>query len=201
MKYKILPRTFYQRNTPEVARELIGKRLVRKLPDGRIISGIISETEAYQSDDPACHAHTRKTDRNKSLFGLPGHAYVYMSYGLHFCLNLVSYNNQEVKAGGVLIRAVIPEQGIDYMREQRNYISDAQLTNGPGKLAQAFSITKQFDGIDITQADSSIYITQAYSIKPEDIIITGRIGLSVAQETQWRFVLDAKAIRNFSTKL
>lgn len=201
MKQEILPRNFYQRDTPEVARDLLGKKLIRVLPDGTVLSGIISETEAYRSDDPACHAYKRKTERNQTLFGQPGHAYVYLSYGLHYCLNIVSYDKNHSCAGGVLIRAIIPLSGLDYMRKQRNNIRDTELTNGPGKLGQALSITKELNGIDITQSRSLLLVTDGYIIDQVDIKVTPRIGLSVGTETLWRFMLSPKKINEIRESL
>lgn len=187
---RILPRSFYQRDTIQVAKELLGKVLIRKIDKNFILSGIISETEGYKSNDEACHAYAGKTVRNKSLFGEVGHAYVYLSYGIHYCLNIVAHDKNECEAGGVLIRAVIPQTGIDYMLEQRKS-SIKDLTNGPGKVAQAFSIDKSFDGIDATKHDSPIILTEGITLAESEIEKTIRIGISKNKDVLWRFLLKS----------
>lgn len=181
----VLSRTFYQRNTVDVARDLLGKIIVRKYKN-RVLTGMIVETEAYRVNDPACHAYKGKTNRNSSLFGTVGHAYVYMSYGIHFCLNLVS-REPECAAGGVLIRALEPLEGIDIMQELRSKDHITNLMNGPGKLTQAFGIERHHDGIDVTQ-DGELYIIENPAcISQNDICASPRIGISQGLEKPWRF--------------
>lgn len=173
----ILPRAFYDRDTPQVARDLIGKKIIRTCNGNRVV-GIIAETEAYRSDDPACHAHRGKTQRNSDLFGPVGHTYVYLCYGIHHCLNLVCRDTKQYPAGGVLIRAVIPIEGLD-----------ADYINGPGNVAKVFGIDRSHRGIDVTDSSSEIIIAEGMAYDPNAIQVTGRIGLSVAQDTPWRFVV------------
>ena len=119
-----------------VAKGLLGKKIVRKVGNQRI-SGIITETEAYRhKDDPASHAYRKITERNKVMFGDVGFAYVYFTYGMHFCFNVVA-KNSKTAAGAVLIRAIKPEKGIEIMQENRGDVNLKNLTNGPAKLAQA----------------------------------------------------------------
>ena len=177
-------RDFYARDTEIVAQDLLGKILVREMR-GIILSGYIVETEAYTGDDPACHAFKGKTPRTAPLFGEVGHAYIYFIYGNHFCLNIVA-RNAAVKSGGVLIRALEPLEGIEYMKERRRVDNLYNLTNGPGKVTQAMAITKNERGIDVTQS-SSLYILSRPAIDPRNIKSGPRIGISKATEKKWRF--------------
>ena len=179
----ILPRKFYLKNTVTVAKNLLGKRIVRKI--GRHeISGIIIETEAYRhKDDPASHAFRKITERNKVMFGDVGMAYVYFTYGMHYCFNVVAKNPQN-KAGAVLIRAIEPEKGIKVMQENRGAVNYANLTNGPAKLTQALKITKEHYGVDLTK-HSKLFITDG--IKPVKIWASPRIGIKEATNKLWNF--------------
>jgi len=180
----ILPREFYLKNTVTVAKNLLGKRIVRKI--GRCeISGIIIETEAYRhKDDPASHAFREITDRNKVMFGDVGMAYVYFTYGMHYCFNVVA-KNSKIKAGAVLIRAIQPEKGIKIIQENRGSVNFANLTNGPAKLTQALEITKEHYGIDLTK-HSKLFITEGIK-KPEKISASPRIGIKEATDKLWNF--------------
>ena len=179
----ILPREFYSKDTVIVAKNLLGKKIIRKI--GRHeISGIITETEAYRhKDDPASHAFRKITERNKIMFENVGLAYVYFTYGMHFCFNVVA-KNPKVAAGAVLIRAIKPEKGITIMQENRGNTNLKNLVNGPAKLAQALAITKEHYGIDITK-NSKLYISEG--IKPKKIIASPRIGIKEATDKLWNF--------------
>lgn len=182
----VLQRSFYERDTIVVAQDLIGKILVRSI-GSTIIAGRIVETEAYGFDnDSASHTFRGMTQRTQALFGLPGCAYIYFSYGNHFCLNAVA-RSSDIKAGGVLIRAIEPLQGIDYIRTQRKKSVTTHLTNGPGKLTQALSINRDLYGIDLTESQE-LFIAQPANTKTVHIQATPRIGISSAQEKLWRFV-------------
>ncbi len=181
-----LPRSFYARNTVTVAKELLGKKLVRKVGNQRI-SGIITETEAYRhQDDPASHAFRRKTERNKAMFEEVGRAYVYFTYGMYFCFNVVA-RNPKVKAGAVLIRAIHPEKGIDIMEKNRGKINEKNLTDGPAKLSQALDITKKQYGVDLTR-NSELFITKG--LQKQKIISNPRIGINTALENLWNFKIQ-----------
>lgn len=192
---QIVPREFYQQDTVIVARKLLGKKLVRIINNKKLV-GIISETEAYRCDDPASHTFIGMTQRNKSMFGPVGHAYVYVSYGIHFCLNAVSRDTEKFKAGGVLIRAVIPIKGINIMIKNRSIkkknIKLKNLCNGPAKVTQAFNITKTDDSIDLTDPNSSLFIENSDEVPNQYVEITKRIGISKAKEKLWRFKLIHK---------
>lgn len=166
-----LERDFYSRNTLEVAKDLLGCKLVRK--DGnKLFSGIIVETEAYTQDDPACHAYRGKTPRAKTLFGKPGLSYVYFIYGMYHCFNVVT--EPEETAGAVLIRALEP-------------INPDTGTNGPGKLCKVLNITKELNEVDMTAVGSILWIEKGIKIPSSEIITTTRIGIKQATDYPWRF--------------
>lgn len=182
----ILSSSFYQRNTVVVAKELIGKLLVRQLKD-RLLVGMITETEAYKSDDPACHAYNGKTKRNAALFGPVGHAYVYFTYGCHFCVNIVAKDVQ-TPAGGVLIRAIKPLQGIEIMQQARGKVPLKNLANGPGKVTQALQIGRDLYGISVVQS-GELYVAESTEKFSGAIQETPRIGISKATDNLWRFIV------------
>lgn len=191
---KILKKAFYERDTALVAQELLGKIIVRVIDDKTILKGAIVETEAYMGiHDAASHAFGGKRVRNVPLFGPVGHAYVYFTYGMHFCLNFVS-RAKGIPAGGVLIRALEPLQGINYMERKRHMHKLEMLTNGPGKLTQAFSIDSKFNGIDVTKK-GSLFVVDAPSLSKHEIVASERIGISKAADELLRFyVRDNKFI-------
>ena len=179
----ILPKEFYQRDTVIVAKDLLGKKLVRKIGNYEM-SGTIIETEAYRhKDDPASHAFQKITDRNKVMFGEVGIAYVYFTYGMHYCFNVVA-KKSKVPAGAVLIRGINPEKGILKMGENRNIKNFKNLTNGPAKLTQALEITKEHYGIDLTKK-SNLYIENRPDIKK--IKESTRVGIKNGKEMLWNF--------------
>ena len=173
-----LDRGFFARSVHEVARELLGATL---LVDG--VGGRIVEVEAYDHDDPAAHGYRGRTPRNASMFGPPGHAYIYRSYGLHWCLNFVC--EREGIPSAVLVRAVEPTHGVDAMRVRRG-IDDARLLcAGPGRLCQALGVTNEHDGLPL---DAHPFALLARTAAPP--IATGaRIGISRAAEQPWRYVV------------
>ena len=178
-----LPREFYLQDTVDVARQLLGKTLVRKIGK-TTISGIITETEAYrQSDDPASHAYRGITPRNQAMFGMVGCAYVYFTYGMYHCVNVVARNHKHL-AGAVLIRALAPKSGIDTMIKNRKTDKIPNLTSGPGKLTIALDITKKQYGEDLVNSQS-LYITEG--ITPSRIKSSPRIGIRVGLDKKWNF--------------
>ena len=181
--------SFYQRPTEVVARDLIGKKLVRIMRDNGKefrLAGIIVETEAYGcTDDPASHAYSGATARNKIMFGNVGKAYVYFTYGNHFCLNISARTNN-AEAGAVLIRGIEPVEGIESMKQFRRVDNIFSLTSGPGKLTQALKITSALNGIDMTNSKSELYTE--FGRRPRHIVTTPRIGITRAIDKEWRFV-------------
>jgi DNA-3-methyladenine glycosylase len=164
-----------------VAPELLGKLLSVDC-EGGVVSGRIVETEAYTQDDPASHSFRGPTARNAAMFGPAGHLYVYRSYGIHWCANVVVGADGDGQA--VLLRAVEPVEGIDTMLRRRGR---APLADGPGKLCQAFGITGNDDGADLTIVESSIRIVDDGTAPPDDPVIGPRIGISKAVDTPWRW--------------
>lgn len=162
----------------EVARALIGTVL---LVDG--IGGRIVETEAYDADDPASHSYSGRSARNAAMFGPPAHAYVYRSYGIHWCLNFVCCEAEHGAA--VLIRALEPTHGVDVMQERRGVVDERLLCSGPGRLAQALGITHAHDGLSL---DTTPFELQATPMAPE-VLVGVRIGISKARDIPWRFGL------------
>lgn len=187
-----LRRSFYLQRTLTVARTLLGNILVHDSPEGRT-SGRIVETEAYLRDDPACHAvamvrgqpAARMTERSKTMFGAPGRAYVYFSYGNHCCLNAVT--QPEGVAEAVLIRAVEPFDGIPLMMQRRGTDNLRLLASGPGRLTQAMGITLALDGADLTRGP--LFIADAPAIADRDVATTARIGIRRARDKPWRFII------------
>jgi len=185
----ILPRTFYSRDTVIVAKSLLGKKIVRKIGKQEI-TGTIIETEAYRHrDDPASHAFRKITERNKVMFDEVGKAYVYFTYGMHYCFNVVA-RNSKFDAGAVLIRAIIPEKGIGIMEKNRGTNDKKKLTDGPAKLTQALGITKKHYGVDLT-TDSKLFIIEGAKIHGK-IIASPRIGIKNATDKLWNFKLSIK---------
>jgi DNA-3-methyladenine glycosylase len=173
-----LPREFFARSVDEVAPDLIGVTL---LVDG--VGGTIVEVEAYDQEDPAAHSFRGKTARNASMFGPPGHAYVYRSYGIHWCLNFVC--EPEEVASAVLVRALEPVRGLDEMRRRRGLEDERLLCAGPGRLCQALGITREHDGLAL---DEPPFRLLPRTEEPE--IATGpRIGITQAVDRPWRYVL------------
>lgn len=184
-----LPREFYARPTLEVARCLLGQRLVRVL-DGRRLSGRIVETEAYiGGDDLASHASRGRTPRTDPMFGPPGFAYVYFIYGMYHCLNVVT--EPEGFPAAVLIRAIEPVEGIDRMRQLRPGRPDTDLANGPGKLCQALAIDLRLNRADLV-AGSALFIEADDPLEPAQVLQTPRVGVRgdrLARERPWRFLI------------
>jgi len=181
-----LPREFYARATLDVARELLGKTLLRRSSEG-IAGGIIVETEAYVSAvDPAAHAYRGLTPRTRIMFGPAGHAYLYRSYGLHSLVNVVT--QQEGEAAAVLLRALQPTVGLELMRERRGLaMAERDLCRGPGRLTLALGIALADNDADLLGPDLWIAETPDF-VANAPIVTTPRIGITRATELPWRFV-------------
>ena len=183
---KVIPRSFYMRDVVIVAKELLGKLLVREI-DGKLLIGKIVEVEAYRGrDDPASHAYKGLTKRNKVMFGKPGIAYIYLAYGVNWCLNVTA--EPEGEPAAVLIRAVEPIKGIDLMKKHRNVSRIKDLTNGPGKLTKAFQIDGSFNGWDLTKGEI-FYIAYPFKEDNFEIQSSSRIGIKVGLDKKWRFFI------------
>jgi DNA-3-methyladenine glycosylase len=182
-----IPRSFYEQNTLEVARQLLGKYLVRQHADGRT-TGRIVETEAYIGpEDKACHASRGRTARTEIMFGRAGHAYVYLIYGFHYMLNIVT-EAVDVPAA-VLIRAVEPSDGIQLMQSRRRTAELRSLASGPGKLCRAFAIDRTLNGDDL--CGDVIYVEDRREPAPR-VVTAPRIGVDYAgkwKHKPWRFLI------------
>lgn len=180
-----LPESFFARPAGIVARELLGAIIASRV-GGRLTAGIIVETEAYLgSDDPGSHAATRGvTPRNRVMYGPPGHAYVYFTYGNHHMLNLVT--DAEGTAGAVLLRAVEPVTGLEVMRLRRGGRGDVSVTNGPGKLAAALGVDLALNGTPLG-SELSVYVGQRCD--DDRVAVTGRVGLTRGHELPLRFYI------------
>ena len=192
-----LKNSFFARDTVEVARNLLGKRLVREA-NGCRISGIITETEAYRGeDDQACHAKAGRTPRTEIMFGPPGWTYIYFIYGMHWLLNFVT--EPEGFPGAVLIRAIEPEEGLDFIASRRKNQPRKAWTDGPAKICQGLSIDGNLNGLDTCQEDSLIYIERQYEVQPALIEAGPRVGLSAVPEPwksiAWRFVVNYQSLK------
>jgi len=167
---------FFARSVHEIAPELIGVTL---LVDG--VGGLIVEVEAYDHEDPASHGFRGRTERNASMFGPPGHAYVYRSYGIHWCLNLVC--EEEGVANAVLLRALEPTHGLDRMRARRGLEDERLLCAGPGRLCQALGVTREHDGLPLDRPPFELLERD----RPVEIVTGPRIGITRAAELPWRY--------------
>ncbi len=189
------PADYFAQSTLHVARDLLGKRLVRVLDDDTTLVGRIVETEAYTQDDPAFHGWglydadtgtVRREGRAAALFGLPGTGYVYLIYGMHWLLNVVT--EPEGTGGAVLIRAVEPLQAREVMQEHRAVGRAVQLTNGPGKLTQALAIDDALHGAMLT--GPPLFFADAGDDSPAfEVVTSSRIGISQAVDRPWRFFI------------
>lgn len=187
---------YFDRSTVAVARDLLGARVVHDHPTAGRLSGRIVETEAYTENDPACHASQLSGDpqvqengerrRGRDLFAAPGTAYVYLIYGMHWLLNVVT--EAEGTAGAVLIRAIEPEEGLDFMTENRGVPRAKDLTNGPGKLTEALDIAGTFHGEILTSPP--LYLANGERVEDDTVARSSRIGISKAVDRHWRFYVD-----------
>jgi DNA-3-methyladenine glycosylase len=187
-----LPESFYSRDTVVVARELLGKQLVR-ITRGQRISGKIIETEAYRGEeDLACHARAGRTTRTEIMFGPPGRVYVYFVYGMHWLLNFVT--ERDGFPGAVLIRGIIPEEGLDLISQNRKGQPEEVWTNGPAKICQALNIKGQLNGINTCRQGAKIFIEDNLNDQSDQIQTGPRIGLNSVPEPwrsiPWRFWLE-----------
>src|SRR5262245_24260130 len=182
-----LPRSFYARGPRTLARALLGRVLVHDDPAAGRIAGRIVETEAYGgADDPASHAHRGPTPRNRVMFGPPGHAYVYFTYGMHHCFNVVCGANG--RAAAVLVRALAPLAGLDAMAGRRALRDPARPTRGPGALAQALGLDRSHSGVDLTRGP--VWVADLPSSRNGRRVARGpRVGIRLAAERPWRYWL------------
>jgi len=180
-----LGRTFFSRYTPQVAKDVLGSTLVRRM-DEKVLRCKVVEVEAYRgADDPASHAYRGLTKRTSVMFGEPGHAYVYLSFGVHHCLNLTT--EVEGEPGAVLVRAVEPLEGIEEMRRRRSVEELTDIASGPGKLTQALGIDLSLNGEDLARSKKLFLLSGG---KGGRVAVSPRIGISSAQDRLWRYYLE-----------
>lgn len=185
-----LPRSFYDRPVLDVTRDLLGMRLVRRLESGQHIAGLIIETEAYDGEsDLACHARSGRTPRTAVMFGPPGHAYVYFTYGMHWCMNCVT--GAEGTPAAVLLRAIWPLEGLDEIAARRSGRAPAQWVNGPAKLTQALSVDGRLNAADLCTLQAGLWIEAGLAVGDEVVTRGPRVGLGSTPEPwlsmPWRF--------------
>jgi DNA-3-methyladenine glycosylase len=175
---------FLENDCEEAARRLLGCTLEREL-DGTVLRVRIVETEAYDMSDAAAHTHRGPTERNRAMFGPPGHAYVYFNYGLHWCLNFVC--REEGHGAGVLIRALQPTHGLERMRARRGLEDERLLCAGPGRVGQALGIDKAFYDLPLDRPPFAVRAPDP--ARPIEVVAGPRIGITRAVEQPWRFGL------------
>ena len=171
----------------EAAPRLLGCRLVRILEDGRRLAGTIVETEAYDQADAASHSYRGRTPRTEVMFGPAGHLYVYFTYGMHYCCNVVTGGVGYGSA--VLIRAIEPVEGEPVMLENRRGRGGLELTNGPAKVCQALAVDKSSNGVNLLDGGATVQLQLAPAVQQSYIVQTTRIGISQAKDVPWRFYL------------
>lgn len=174
---------FLSGNAPDVARQLIGWRLYVRESNDTLTGGTIIETEAYMQDDAASHSFRGKTARNEVMFGPAGGVYVYFTYGMHWCMNIVTGDTSDGQA--VLIRSIVPERGVDLMKQRRGAVRVLDLTNGPAKLCQALAVNGEDNGLLINSG-------RVILVPPSDnevyrVATTPRIGIKTGLDLLWRF--------------
>ncbi len=179
-----LPRGFFARPSTAVAPELLGRVLVRVLPDGTRLSARLVEVEAYMPDDPASHAYRGPTPRNLVMFGLPGRLYVYFTYGQHFCANVVT--GREGEGSAVLLRAAEPLEGLESMATNRGLDAVRLLCAGPGRLTQAMAIGRPDNGADLLR-DRALQLRVGEPLPARRIARSTRVGVNVGIESRWRY--------------
>lgn len=190
-----LDRAFFARPAPSVARDLVGRLLLRT--DEGLVARIV-ETEAYTQHDPACHAYRRRTDRNAPLYGPPGHAYVYRSYGVHWCLN--TSTGVDGVAAGVLVRAARPLEGLARMAARRPAASTRDLLRGPGRLTAAFGIDGSLSGADLCGPEDGRVVGYADDGARPRIRSGPRVGVRLAADWPWRFWVPDSAFVSAYTR-
>ena len=185
-----IPRSFYDRPALQVARALLGMRLVR-IEDGRRLAGIILETEAYRGEeDQGCHCRAGLTRRTQVMYGPPGHVYVYFTYGMHWMLNFVV--ERQGFPAAILIRAIQPLEGVETIAARRGSQPQARWTDGPAKICQALNIDKGLNGADLCAPQAELFVEWGQPIPDESVTIGPRVGLNSVPEPwksiPWRFL-------------
>jgi DNA-3-methyladenine glycosylase len=189
----MLPASFFSRPTLTVTRQLLGQRLVRVEADGRRISGRIVEAEAYIGEnDLACHCRSGRTPRTQVMFGPPGFAFVYLTYGMHWMFNCVT--EESGLPAAVLIRAIKADEGLEQIESRRGQQPRKRWTDGPGKICQALNIFKDHNGLDLSKPGSEIFIEADQPFPDSSVTMTPRVGLNTVPEPwfskPWRYAVE-----------
>jgi DNA-3-methyladenine glycosylase len=184
---RALSRAWFDRPATEVAPDLLGRHLVRRADDGSVCRVRLVETEAYEPEDPASHSFRGPTARTAAMFGPPGHLYVYLIYGLHHCLNVVT--GAAGHGAAVLLRAAEPIDGLDTMAARRGVDDPRLLCRGPARLAQALGVDRSFDGIDLVRS-GALRLEPGEPVAVDRVVATRRIGISVGTDRPWRWIED-----------
>lgn len=183
---KRFERSFFEQEVTKAARGLLGSFLHQNIGDIELVGRIV-ETEAYHQSDPASHTYKGMTERNKIMFGEAGYSYVYFTYGMHYCMNVVT--GFPGRGEAVLLRALQPVHGTKEMFRRRKKVkTEIDLLSGPAKLCEAFGITRQQNGIDLITSDS-LFLTQGKLDKDEKIGVSARVGITVGVEKDWRYFI------------
>ena len=181
-----LPRSFFARPSTDVAPELLGRIVVRILPDGTRLAARLVEVEAYEQGDPASHSYRgRPTPRTEVMFGPPGRLYVYFTYGQHFCSNVVTGSDGQGSA--VLLRAAEPLEGLDAMASRRGTDDERLLCSGPARLTQAFEIARAENGTDLVK-DPALFLLEGRPLGGRAVVRSTRVGVNVGIERRWRYL-------------
>jgi DNA-3-methyladenine glycosylase len=182
-----LPRSFFARPSLDVARDLLGRNLVRTLPDGTRLVARLVEVEAYRQDDPASHSYRGRTARTDVMFGPPGHLYVYFTYGMHFCMNVVTGRDGEGSA--VLLRAAEPLEGVEEMARRRGVANPRLLLAGPARMCEAFGVSREHNGLDLADGDA-MHVVRGAPVRGGRVLAGPRVGITAAVDQPWRFVVE-----------
>jgi DNA-3-methyladenine glycosylase len=182
---RALTRAWFARPAPQVAPALLGRHLVRRFGDGSVCRVRLVETEAYEPHDPASHSFRGPTARTAAMFGPPGHLYVYLIYGLHHCLNVVT--GPAGHGAAVLLRAGEPLEGVETMAANRGVDEPRLLCRGPARLAQALGVDRSLDGVDLLRSDV-LWLEPGGQVPAPRVAVTRRIGISVGTEEPWRWI-------------
>ncbi|MEX2275602.1 MAG: DNA-3-methyladenine glycosylase [Actinomycetota bacterium] len=180
----VLPRRWYDRDSVAVARDLLGRVLVRSPREGELLVVRIVETEAYRFDDPASHSFRGPTPRTRVMFGPPGRVYVYFTYGMHFCMNVVT--GAAGTGCAVLLRAAEPIDGLDEMARRRGTDASLALCSGPARLCQALGVDRTLDGTDLVRGDE-LQLRAGRSVPRDEIVVGTRVGIRSGVDRSWRF--------------
>ena len=179
-----LTRSFFTRPSPEVGPDLLGRIVVRRIDEGTLLTARIVEAEAYQEDDPASHSYRGRTNRTEVMFGPAGHVYVYFTYGMHHCMNVVTGSTGEGSA--VLLRAAEPLDGLEEMARRRGTNDPRMLCSGPGRLCQALGIDRAENGLDLVRG-RQLWLLEGAPVPPSMISVGSRVGITSGIERPWRF--------------